>query len=251
MSGPDSGPAPGADPFEHDDAAYLLGALDNAGRAAFEAHLPGCAACTARVAALRRVAGALATGGDEAREALALSLAASATPEPVAAGSAATEPPLAGTTPRPDRVAELARLVERRRRRVRWMVGGFGAAAAAALAALVVVLALPSASPAADARQMTPTGAAAISATAAITAAPWGSEITIDCSYTGGSRYVPGDVYTLEVVDRAGRSQQIGSWTLAQSSQARFTSGTALTPDQISEVTVVTSGGTVVLRLSS
>lgn len=277
--GPGCGAAPDVDPFEHDDAAYVLGALGDAGRAAFEAHLPDCAACTARVAALRGVAEALASGGDDVRDALALSLASVAGPvadrpvvaepatpepatpepatpepatlEPVAAGPVAAELPPAGTRRRPDRVAELARLVERRRRHVRWMVGGLGTAAAAAVAALIVVLAVPQGSPAVDARQMTATGAAAIRATAAIAAAPWGSEITIDCSYTGGSRYVPGDVYTLEVVDRAGRSRQIGSWTLARSAQARFTSGTALPPSEISAVTVVTSDGTVVLRLSA
>lgn len=247
MSGPDdglrSGLAPSGDPFEHDDAAYVLGALDGAGRSAFEAHLPGCAACTARVAALQRVVGVLSSVGDDVLQALG--------PLPAAEPSIAVgEIPPADAVSRPDHVADLARHVERRRRRSRWVVGGFGAVAAAAVAALIVVLAVPAASPSTDARQMTATGAAAISATAAITAAPWGSEITINCSYTGGPRYAPGDVYTLEVVDRAGQSRQLGSWTLAQSSQARFTSGTALPPDQIGEVKVVASDGTVILRLS-
>ena len=40
------------DPFEHDDAAYVLGALSDAERARFEDHLAGCAACTARVGEL-------------------------------------------------------------------------------------------------------------------------------------------------------------------------------------------------------
>jgi len=242
----DREPSPGADPFEYDDAAYVLGALDSESRAAFESHLAGCAACPARVAALQRVADVLASGGDEAREALALSPAVIANPAVAAAGS-----PPAGLVRGSDRVAELARQVERRRRRVRWLTGGFGAAAAAAVAALVVVLAVPAASPAVEGRQMTATGAAAISATAAITAKPWGSEITIDCRYAGGSRYVSGDVYTLEVVDRAGRSRPIGSWSLGKGSQARFTSGTALPPGQIGAVTVVTSDGTVVLRLAA
>lgn len=248
MSGPDDGlrggSASGGDPFEHDDAAYVLGALDDSGRTAFEVHLAGCAACTARVAALQRVTGALASAGDDARHAL--------TPLPAMDPSiAGREISIADAARGPDRVAELARQVERRRRRSRWVVGGFGTVAAAAVAALIVVLVAPSASPSTDARRMTATGAAAISATAAITATPWGSEVTIDCSYTGGPRYAPGDVYTLEVVDRAGRSRQLGSWTLAKNSQARFTSGTALPPGQIREVKVVASDGTVILRLSA
>lgn len=245
----DREPSPGADPFEYDDAAYVLGALDSESRAAFESHLAGCAACPARVAALQRVADVLASGGDEAREALALLPRAAA--DSAFVGPAAADIPPAGLVRGSDRVAELARQVERRRRRVRWLTGGFGAAAAAAVAALVVVLAVPAASPAVEGRQMTATGAAAISATAAITAKPWGSEITINCRYAGGSRYVSGDVYTLEVVDRAGRSRPIGSWSLGKGSQARFTSGTALPPGQIGAVTVVTSDGTVVLRLAA
>ena len=41
------------DPFEHDDAAYVLGALDEPDRVAFEAHLETCPACQERVADAR------------------------------------------------------------------------------------------------------------------------------------------------------------------------------------------------------
>lgn len=232
-----SGRGPVSDLFEHDDAAYLLGALDRAGLAAFEAHLADCAGCAARIAALRPAVGALAQGDDAVRDMLALSL------------EAAVEPAEVVSAPQPDRVAWLAQLVERRRRRVRWAFGGLAAVAAAAVVALVVAVATPTA-PAVTARQMIATGAAAIRATAAIAATPWGSEITIDCSYTGASQYASGDIYALEVVDGSGRSHEIGTWTLAQNTQARFTSGTALAPGQISAINVVGQDGTVVLRLS-
>ena len=48
------------DPFLHDDAPYVLGALDPVERAAFEAHLETCAQCRARVAELRGPVAALA-----------------------------------------------------------------------------------------------------------------------------------------------------------------------------------------------
>jgi hypothetical protein len=248
------GPAPDTDPFEHDDAAYLLGALTDAERAAFEEHLAGCAACTARVAALQPVAGALATAGRAGRQALAESLVAGT--EVDTAIDAEPEAGLAtagiGQTRRGDRVAGLAQLVERRRRRTRWAIGGLAAVAAAVIAALIVTLAVPSAAPAdtAAAQPMMPTGAVAISATAAITAVPWGSEITVHCSYDEPSPYTSAGVYALEVVDRSGQSHQIGSWTLAGSRQVRFTSGTALAPDQIGAVNVVERDGTVILRLA-
>jgi anti-sigma-K factor RskA len=48
------------DELKHDAAAYALGALEPAERAAFEAHLATCAECTAEVEQLRLSAGALA-----------------------------------------------------------------------------------------------------------------------------------------------------------------------------------------------
>lgn len=238
MSGPDGSPQSGIDPFEHDDASYLLGTLDRASRAAFEAHLPGCAACTARVAALRPVAGVLTSGGDAVRDALAQSL---------------TEPPVAepASTQRVDRLAELAGLVERRRRRTRWLLGGLATVAAAAVAALTVSLATPANPvPTAAAQPMTAVGASAIRATAAITTTAWGSEIAVDCSYSGTPHYTSTGIYVLQIVDRSGRTQEIGSWTLAQGTSVSFVGGTALSPDQIRTITVIGPGGGVVLRLS-
>lgn len=263
------GPVPDPDPFEHDDAAYLLGALDGAELAAFEEHLAGCAACSARVAALRPAVGALAAAGHAGRDVLAESLRVSADPDGEPAKPASVRPrphgpdPDAETTPDAgaagtgpdlpdDRMVELVRLVERRRRRTRWVIGGLATAAAAVLAALIVTLALPSSAPAdtAVAQHMTPVGAVAIRATAAISAVPWGSEITVRCSYDEPSPYASTDAYALQVVDRAGRSHQLGSWTLTGSAQVRFTSGTALPPDQIRAVNVLRPDGTVILQLA-
>lgn len=249
MSGPGLEPVPNADPFEYDDAAYVLGALGGADRAAFEAHLVGCAACSARVRRLRPVVGELVAAGAEAHDAL---MVGSATRDGAARPSRAAQTAAIGAHSRDDRVAQLAELVERRRRRTRWAFGGLASVAAATIAALAIAVAAPSPSPAvpAAAQQMTSIGAAKIRATAAIAAMPWGSEITIDCDYVGSSRYASSDVYTLEVVDLSGRSHAIGSWTLARSTQARFTSGTALAPGEIRAVNVAKADGTVVLRLT-
>ncbi len=234
---------PASDSFEHDDAAYLLGALSGAERAAFEAHLPGCAACTARVAALRPVVGALTAARDEARDALLVSLASQD------GNSAAPDAPTA--TARADDVTGLVRLVERRRRRARWAIGGVATVAAATIAALAIALASPAApATTAEALQMTAVGIAPIRATAAIAAVPWGSKITIDCSYDGSSRYAQRGVYGLEVVDSSGHVHEIGSWALTQDATARFTSGTALPPDEIRAINVTAPGGDVVLRLA-
>ena len=51
--------SPAHDELKHDAAAYALGALEPAERAAFETHLASCAECTAEVRQLRLAAGAL------------------------------------------------------------------------------------------------------------------------------------------------------------------------------------------------
>jgi hypothetical protein len=231
----------GSDPFEHYDAAYLLGALSSEERAAFETHLSRCAACTARVVELRPVTAALASAGDAVQDALSPSR------EQHAERESAWTPPASQT----DRVTGLIRRIQLRRRRTRWAVGALATVAVATIAALAIALATP-ANPAGEvaAQPMTATGPADVRATAAITAAPWGSEITIDCSYTGSAEYTSDDVYALEVVDQAGQAQQIGSWTLSQNTQATFTSGTALRPSEIRALRVTEPDGTVVLRLS-
>ena len=49
-----------ADPFEHEDAAYVLGALSHEDRLAYEEHLRTCARCSAAVAELAVLPGLLA-----------------------------------------------------------------------------------------------------------------------------------------------------------------------------------------------
>ena len=51
--------------FEHADGAYVLGALSAAERLAFERHLTGCDACTARVRQLAGLPGLLGRVGAE------------------------------------------------------------------------------------------------------------------------------------------------------------------------------------------
>jgi anti-sigma factor RsiW len=48
------------DPYEHDDAAYVLGALSPTERAAFEEHLLTCDECAARVREIEDVPDLLA-----------------------------------------------------------------------------------------------------------------------------------------------------------------------------------------------
>lgn len=240
------------DPFENDDAAYVLGALGDDERAAFESHLASCDACAARVAALAPVHETLVAAVRAADESVIVALRGDSAADPPA--DAAADP--AADPARADELLDgLVRRVERRRRRYRWTIGAMGTVAAAAVAALITVAAV---APRVETRpaavfsgEMTAVSASNVSATASVNGTPWGSEITVSCSYTGGSAYQSDDVYTLEVVDLAGQSHTIGSWTLARTNQVQITGGIDLSPGQIRAVEVARADGPVVLRMAT
>lgn len=226
----------GADPFEHDDAAYLLGALSPAARDAFEQHLAGCPACTARVSELRGTTGLLAAVG-----------------EADLAGMSVTrteEPP-------DDLLPALVGRVEAARRRRHWVIGALGGLAAAALVVLGVALGTSGSggnSPTAATRPMTELVSVPLQAKAGVTAEPWGTQISLQCSYLAEPGYAGTGgqpaVYALRVTDRDGTIHQLGSWTVRAGTDTRFTSGTAIATAQISAVQITLPDGTPVLQLS-
>jgi hypothetical protein len=215
------------DPFEHDDAAYVLGALSTPERDAFEAHLATCADCTARVDRL----------------AVAPKLLAGIT-------AADLEGPMAG--PEPDTLLPgLLRRAASAKRRQHWLVGGLSGLAAASLIALAVAI-WPS-SPASEGPQpvaMSAVTPGPVHATAALSARKWGTKIDLDCYYTDYSGGSPGRLtYGLQVIDRTGATHNLGTWTLDPGTETEFTSGTALARDNISSVVITLPNGTPVLGL--
>src|SRR5690242_2719871 len=141
------------DPFAHDDAAYVLGALDPAEQAAFEQHLTTCAACTERVRSARSVLPALATVPGEAFEPV---------PETLLPG--------------------LLRRAATTQRRRRYVYGAIAALAAACIAALVFTV-WPSSGPQVAKQQMTALVATPVRASAALEPKAWGTQIELYCSY--------------------------------------------------------------------
>jgi hypothetical protein len=214
------------DPFEHDDAAYVLGALSPAERAAFEEHLQSCADCTARVREIEDVPDLLA-------------------------GIAATdivEPP----EPLPDTLLPgLIRRAAVRRRRQRWLIGGLASVAAACLIALVaVVWPTSSNSPKQPAQQAFVTVAKSpVRATATLTQKAWGTGIDLHCHYVAGvDRSFS---YDLVVYGKSGKPQTVGSWSLPPDRDIEFPAGTALPLDQIAKMEITLPDGTPVLRLTT
>lgn len=220
-----------SDPFEHDDAAYVLGALSDEERAAFEAHLEECDACARRVAELRPMTGALAV----------LDEADFAELSDLAHADLATDPV-------PDTLLPaLLREVRREQRRRHRVIGALVGVAAACVLALTAVVAWPSTHHntghplAMHALTATP-----VQASATLTSLQWGTRIVLSCHYE--QSYASPYDYTLLVVDKQGVAHQAGSWQLPSDNVTTFVSGTALSRDQISKIEI-TAGTTPILQL--
>jgi Putative zinc-finger len=214
------------DPFEHDDAAYVLGALSPADRAAFEEHLQTCLECTARVREIEDVPDLLA-------------------------GIAATdivEPP----EPMPDTLLPgLIRRAVVQRRRQRWLVGGLASVAAACLIALVAVV-WPTSSSAPKkptAQAFVAVADSPVRASAVLTQKAWGTGIDLHCHYVAGVDRI--FRYDLVVYGRSGKPQTVGSWALPPDRDIEFPAGTALPLDQITKMEITLPNGTPVLRLTT
>lgn len=203
------------DPWEHSDGAYALDALEPDERAAYEAHLAGCADCRARVAAARAAVGLLAGGQVDA-------------------------PPLPDTL-----LPSLLREARRSRRRRLVVTSALVGVAASLLTMLLTATPLgdrPHGVP------MAAVGQVPISAEAAVEPTAWGTRITLTCRYAAGEAS-PGYRYELRVRATDGTTTSLGSWELDGRS-ATFTGGTALPVADIAVVEVTDSRGVTVLRLA-
>lgn len=223
-----------ADPFEHDDASYVLGLLTDAERAAFEVHLATCAACTERVRQLAAMPRALAgLTEDDFDESVV-----PAVPDLLLTGL-------------------LHRATASRRRRW-WAVGTLAGVAAASILALVLVvspIARPSSvgspHPATGAVAMTAVTSTPLTATAALTDVPWGTRIELDCRYAATGSWSSDATYGLQAVDRKGVVHDLGTWTVHSGAETTFTSGTALARADVATLQITLADGTPILRLTS
>lgn len=204
------------DPFAHDDAAFVLGALSADERAAFEQHLLTCQACASRVRELAPLpallAGLPASAYTDEHDDLPASL-----------------------------LPDLLRHVGSERRRRRQFTAGLAGLAAACLVALAVgawpnPAARKPASGGSTAQAMSAVITSPVHASAQLTAVKWGTKIELACSYDAG--YASNADYQLVVIDRQSVAHPAGSWKLTPGSLIHFTGGTSLPRDQISRVEI-------------
>lgn len=228
------------DRFQDCAGPYLMGALDELEATAFEEHLLECTECWSQVDRLRPVVGLL--GAVSAEE------------------LARIEDTPYAVEPRPDTLLPglLARAARRRRRR-RAVAAAVGALAVAAAASVVVLVATgddgtdPVQAATTTRIAMTPRHDGRLRATAQMAEVPWGTQITLRCHYTGHGSYggYSGErprVYTLQIDGVEGSTHDIGSWSVRNGDEMVFTSGTALTREEIEQIEVLAPDGTVVLR---
>jgi len=219
------------DPFEYDDAAYVLGALTGDERRAFETHLQTCADCRARVDDLRSTADLLRT----------------------LPGSPEQESEVEAARPGPVPDTLLPGLLHRasRERRRRWLLtSAIGAVAASLLVALAVVVwpetpSTPSRPPAQALSAVRPNP---LTVTARLVTKAWGTEIELHCTYPSyeNERFA----YGLVVIDRHDLVHDAGDWTLVPGKDGiTFTTGTAVQTGQIKQLQVRTASGLPLLQL--
>lgn len=217
------------DEFHDYDAAYVLGALPEDERRAYERHLTVCPRCAG---AVRELAGMPA-------------LLSRVPPDEVAVPDEPVEPP----TVLPDLLARV------RRRRRAWRAGLSSVAAAfVLLIALVLGGTLTGASLTQGQqprqRPMTALAASPVSATVALTDMPWGTAIGLRCKYTAPTSPEYPEAYSLVVVDRNGGSQELASWQLAAGGSYTMDSGTKLHRERIAAIQVRGPGDTPMLTIS-
>lgn len=213
------------------DAAYVMGALSAADRAAFEAHLAQCAQCRAAVAELAPIPGLLSRVAPERAESLLRAADAEA--------------------PAPEhRTHVLSLAAARSRRRRRAGVAGIAAAAAIVIAAVAVPLVSTQLRPPATTIALEQLIGAPLTATVDLTDVAWGTRIDMTCAY-GESGDAPADgwVYALVVVTDDGTESVLSTWRAHPGTTARLSAGTELAASDIASVEIRSvDSGTVLMR---
>ncbi len=247
------------DPFEHDDAAYVMGLLSTADRDVFEAHLESCEDCIRRVAALWPTPDLLRLAPPRAftpdvSESSVLPPRGATDPAPTLdthlGGVAAQSAPSAAQLP-DELLPSLLRAVRRERGRRRLIGRALVAVAAACIAALVVVLAVvrphssvPSASgPTYTKTVSTPVLAAQVSVTRHDS---W-DQVNLACTYT--SQVFRRGNYTAVATDRTGRSEVVGSWPAIPGQTAVVRTPTSFHAGDITMIGIRDPAGNAVARI--
>jgi hypothetical protein len=228
---------------EHDDGAYVLGALSPAERAAYERHLATCSFCREAVADIAVLPGLLGRlDPADFAKLLDPSLTQPAPPPPSRTSHLVT-------------AAQRTRHKERKKGRVRVLST---ALAAAVLALIVGVGAMfvmggtttPPATPApvVAMHQMSPVvDGVALTADVGLTKAPGGTKIDLKCVYNRNSPDLKPYTVRLMALGADDEQDQLGSWTASPGKEFNMTGNTYIGDGSLSRLELVRGDGKVLL----
>ena len=221
---------------EHDDGAYVLGALSPAERAAYERHLAGCSFCREAVADIAVLPGLL--GRLDAAEFGKLLDPTLSTPAPE-------------RNQMPDLVsaAQTTRRQERRRSRVRVL----SAALAAAVVALIVGVGAvfwmgdratpPPAAPGSMVAMVPIDGDIPVSVHVSLTGASGGTKVNLVCVYRRSTEYRKAYTVRLVAYGPDNQADQIGSWVAAPGKEFTMSGVTHFPLGSLSRLELVRDDG--------
>jgi hypothetical protein len=223
------------DPFDHSDAAYVLGALLPSERQEFEEHLRTCEVCSRSVAELAGLPGLLA-GVD---------------------GSAFDDPE---RLPVPDTLLpSLRREVRRSRARRRLGVGIAAAAVTLVVGGIGVAVvehessSAPGVTTSASQRWTEVRGGGPLQANLRVDSVAWGTRLRLTCDYRVSGPYpeLSSRTYALVVHTRDGRSERVASWRVLPNRITTVVGASAARTSDITSVDIRSDSGRPVMRFTS
>jgi anti-sigma factor RsiW len=225
---------------EHDDGAYVLGALSPAERAAYERHLATCSFCREAVADIAVLPGLLGRldPGDFAK----------------LLDPTLMQPPAPSRTPHLVNAVQRTRRKERKQTRVRVLSTALAAAVLALVVGVGAMFVMGGSSPSTPPQspvamsQMSPVAnGVALTADIGLTKAPGGTKIDLKCVY---NRNAPDlKPYTVRLVAHGADDQedQLGSWTASPGKEFIMSGNTYIGDGSLSRLELVRGDGKVLL----
>ena len=229
---------------EHDDGAYVLGALAPAERAAYERHLATCSFCREAVAEIAVLPGLL--GRLDPADFAKLLDPSLSSPPPARTPSA---PP-----PRPSNTPPVPAARRRKTSRVRALSSVLAAAMLALIVGAGTAFVMSDggtgskpATAAATAPMSTLDDSVPISAKVALTSANGGTKITLDCYYDKTSPSLKPYTIRLIAYGPDDAEEQLGSWTAVPGKEFTMSGVTHFTEGSLSRLELLRGNGKALL----